>query len=402
MYLNNYAKVIVSVGVTVEKGDLIKINFSSEHLPLVREISKEAYKNGAQFVSLCLRDSEVEKSRVRYLEDEFLEVYPESIIKNEWIYAKSGYSTITIISPSFSAEDANWVERASKINRAKSIAMKPCRTFGMENHNKWLVVNAPTMDWALQVFPSHQEDKAIELLWKYILDASKANESNSISAWEKQDCLLKNKAKKLNDYQFSALHFVSGKTDLTVGLVKNHVWIGGSETTKDGKKFMSNIPVEEVWTMPNRYYVNGYVTTTKPIILAGTTIRNVKLFFKNGKVIRMEPKQQVLLDTLQTDEGARMLGEVALVSANSSIAKMGITFQSTLLDENAACHIALGQAYIDNLLDGYLKKEEELTELGMNKSAIHEDLMIGDSSMSVYGILEKGEILIMENGDWTI
>lgn len=211
-----------------------------------------------------------------------------------------------------------------------------------------------------------------------------------------------NMKESLNDYQFSALHFVSGKTDLTVGLVKNHVWIGGSETTKDGKKFMSNIPVEEVWTMPNRYYVNGYVTTTKPIILAGTTIRNVKLFFKNGKVIRMEPKQQVLLDTLQTDEGARMLGEVALVSANSSIAKMGITFQSTLLDENAACHIALGQAYIDNLLDGYLKNEEELTELGMNKSAIHEDIMIGDSSMSVYGILEKGEILIMENGDWTI
>ncbi|MDE5055441.1 aminopeptidase [Niallia taxi] len=400
MYLNNYAKVIVNVGVTVEKGDLIKMNFSSEHLPLVREISKEAYKNGAQFVSLNLRDSEIEKSRVRYLEDEFLEVYPESIIKNELNYAKSGYSTITIITPSFS-DDSNLVERASKINRAKSIAMRPCRTFGMENHNKWVVVNAPTKEWALQVFPNHHEDKAIELLWKYILNATKSNESNPVSAWEKQDCLLKNKAKRLNEYQFSALHFVSEKTDLTVALVKNHVWLGGSETTKDGKEFMSNIPVEEVWTMPNKYHVNGYVTTTKPIILAGTAIQNLKLFFKNGKVIRIEPKQQLLLDLLQTDEGARMLGD-ALVSANSSIAKMGITFKSTLLDENAACHIALGQAYIDNLLDGSLKSEEELTELGLNKSAVHEDIMIGDNSMNVYGILEKERILIMENGEWCI
>ncbi|MDK8643936.1 aminopeptidase (plasmid) [Niallia taxi] len=303
---------------------------------------------------------------------------------------------------SFSDEDSNLVERAWKINRAKSIAMRPCRTFGMENHNKWVVVNAPTKEWALQVFPGQHEDKANELLWKYILHATKSNEANPVSAWEKQNCILKNKAKKLNDYQFSALHFVSEKTDLTVALVKNHVWLGGSETTKEGKGFMSNIPVEEVWTMPNKYHVDGYVTTTKPIILAGATIQNLKLFFKNGKVIRIEPKQQLLLDLLQTDEGARMLGEVALVSANSSIAKMGITFKSTLLDENAACHIALGQAYIDNLLNRSLIDEEELTELGMNKSAVHEDIMIGDSSLNVYGILEKERILIMENGEWSI
>jgi aminopeptidase len=195
---------------------------------------------------------------------------------------------------------------------------------------------------------------------------------------------------------------VSDKTNLTVSLVENHVWLGGSETTKDGKEFMSNIPVEEVWTMPNKYHINGYVTITKPIILAGQSIQNLKLFFENGGVTRIEPKHQVVLDFLQTDDGAKMLGEVALVSANSSIAKTGITFRSTLYDENAACHIALGQAYIDNILDGYIKTEEELTELGMNRSAVHEDIMIGDSSMNVFGLLEQEEILIMENGDWKI
>lgn len=402
MYLNNYAKIIVNIGVAVEKGDLIKINFSSEHLPLVREISKEAYKSGAQFVSLNLRDPEIEKIRVRYLKEEFLGSFPKSEVENELNYAKSGYSTITIVAPTFVDEDYDSVERASIINKAKSIAMSPCRSFGMENHHKWVVVNAPTKEWAMQVFPEHPENKAIELLWNHIFDVTKSNEQNPVSAWQQQDGILKNIAKRLNKFQFSALRFISEKTDLTVSLVKNHVWLGGSETTKNGKVFMSNIPVEEVWTMPNKYHVNGYVSITKPIILAGETIRDLKLFFENGKVTRIEPQHQVVLDFLLTDEGANRIGEVALVSAYSGIAKTNITFKSTLLDENAACHIALGQAYIDNILDGPLKNEEELTELGMNRSAVHEDIMFGDRSMSVYGLLEKEEILIMENGEWKI
>ncbi|NHM33629.1 aminopeptidase [Neobacillus terrae] len=402
MYLNNYAKVIVNIGVTVEKGDLIKINFSPEHLPLVREISKEAYKSGAQFVSLDLRDSEIEKDRVLYLEDEFLGVFPNSVVENELNYAKSGYSTITIVAPTFSDESSDMVDRASKINKAKSIAMSPCRTYGMENNNKWVVVNAPTKEWALQVFPDHTETEAIELLWKHIFEASKSNVPNPVSAWKQHDEILKRIAKKLNNYQFSALRYVSDKTNLTVYLVKNHVWLGGSETTKDGKEFMSNIPVEEVWTMPNKYHVNGYVTITKPVILAGLTVQDLKLFFENGKVTRIEPKHQVVLDLLQTDDGAGMLGEVALVSANSSIAKTEVTFKSTLFDENAACHIALGQAYIDNISNGESKTVEELMKLGMNQSAVHEDIMIGDSTMSVYGLLNREEILIMENGVWKI
>ena len=402
MSLNNYAKIIVNIGVSVEKGDLIKINFSPEHLPLVREISKEAYKSGAQFVSLDLRDSIIEKDRVRFLQDEFLEIFPKSVVENELNYAKSGYSTITIAAPRFSDEDSDWVKRASIVNKAKLIAMSPRRTYGMENHNKWVVVNAPTKEWALQVFPNNPENEAMELLWKHIFDASKSNKPDPVTAWKQHDVILKSIAKKLNNYQFSALRFISKKTDLTVSLVKNHVWLGGSETTKDGKKFMSNIPVEEVWTMPNKYHVNGYVTITKPFILAGQTIQNLKLFFENGEVIRIEPKHQVVLDFLQTDKGAGMLGEVALVSENSSIAKTGITFKSTLFDENAASHIALGQAYFDNILDGHIRTKEELTELGMNRSAVHEDIMIGDSSMSVYGLLDQEDILIMESGVWKI
>ncbi|MBM6613842.1 aminopeptidase [Desemzia sp. RIT804] len=399
MYLNNYAKIIVNVGIAVEKGELVKINFSPEHLPLVREISKEAYKSGAQYVALDLRDSEIKKNRARYLADEFLETFPNSIVENELNYAKSGYSTITIVAPSFSDGDSNEIERASMINRAKLIAMSPRRTYGMENNNKWVVVNAPTKEWAQQVFPEHPENEAIELLWKYIYETTKSNTSDPVAAWEQHDAALKNKAEQLNNFSFFAIRYISDKTNLTVSLVKNHIWLGGSEQTSDGKTFMSNIPVEEVWTMPNKYEVNGYVAITKPLILAGKTIGDLKFFFENGRVASIEPKDQVVLDLLNTDEGAGMLGEVALVSASSGIAQTGITFKSTLFDENAACHIALGQAYLDNIS---VITNEDLDELGMNKSAIHEDVMIGDNSMDVYGLLDDEEILIMRNGEWQI
>lgn len=402
MDLNNYAKVIVNIGVAVEKGDLVKINFSPEHLSLAREISKEAYKNGAQFVSLDLRDSEIEKDRVLYLADEYLEKYPKTLVENELNYAESGYSTITIIAPTFIDNDAKWIERASMIKKAKARAMSPVRTYGMENNNKWVVVNAPTEEWASQLFPNYTIGEAMRILWEKIFDATKSNEPDPIVAWKEQNKTLKDIAEKLNNYRFSALQFVSEKTDLIVSLIENHVWVGGSETTKDGKEFMSNIPVEEVWTMPNKYQVNGYAFVTKPIILAGQIIRNLTLFFENGKVTKIDPENQVILSFIQTDEGAAMLGEVALVPVNSNIAKTGITFKSTLFDENAASHIALGQAYIDNISDGALKTEKELLNLGMNQSAVHEDIMIGDSTMNVYGIINQEKVLIMENGLWKI
>ena len=195
MPLNNYAKIIVNIGIAVEKGELVKINFSPEHLPLVREIAKEAYKSGAQYVSLDLRDSEIEKNQARYLKDEFLETFPKPIVENELNYAKSGYSTITIAAPRFSDGNSDEIKRASIINRTKLIAMSPRRTYGMENHNKWVVVNAPTKEWVLQVFPEYSESEAMELLWEYIYEATKSNTSNPLLAWKQHDATLKIKLK---------------------------------------------------------------------------------------------------------------------------------------------------------------------------------------------------------------
>ncbi|GIN85187.1 aminopeptidase [Heyndrickxia sporothermodurans] len=402
MYLNSYAKVIVNIGVAVEKGDLIKISFYHEHVPLVREIAKEAYKSGAKYVALDFRDREIEKDRFQFLAEKYIEEFPKPIVENELNYAESGFTNITILSPTFSSKNEQLIKRESTINKAKALAMSPVRRYGMENNNKWVVVNAPTKEWAVNVFPDLPPEKAFERLWENVYIATKSNEPDPVLAWKKQDHNLKNIAKKLNEYQFTAIHFISEKTDLTVSLVKDHVWIGGSETTKDGRSFISNIPVEEVWTMPNKYKVNGYVFVTKPLILGGQTIENIKLFFQNGKVVKIAPENEVLQSFLLTDEGASMLGEVALVPANSSIEKTGITFKSTLFDENAASHIAFGQAYIDNISNDIPRTEEELMQLGMNCSAVHLDIMIGDNSMSVYGFLNEEKILIMENGMWKI
>ncbi|WP_050614946.1 aminopeptidase [Bacillus testis] len=402
MYINNYAKIIIGIGISVKKGDLVKINFHPEHLPLVREIVKEAYKNGAKFVSLDMRDPEMENNRSEFLAEEFVNEYPKCIVENEYNYAVSGFSTITIQAPHFSAKNEIETSKTSAINKAKSLAMYPVRKFGMANHNKWVVVNAPTTNWATNVFPDLPPEKAVELLWTYIYRATKSNESDPLLAWKKQDETLKKIAKKLNDYQFSALHFISEETDVTIPLVKNHIWLGGSETTQAGERFMSNIPVEEVWTMPNKYGVNGYISITKPIVLEGEMIDKVKLFFQNGKVVKIEPHHPFLQNYLLRDEGASMLGEVALVSVHSSIEKTGIVFKSTLLDENASSHIALGQAYSDNLFQGNSMADEKLNQLGMNFSSIHQDLMIGSSTMNVYGVFNQEKIQIMENGLWKI
>ena len=402
MYLNNYAKIIVNIGISVEKGDLVKINFNSEHLPLVREIVKEAYKKGAKFVSLDLRDTEIENYRCEFLAEEYINEYPKCIVENELNYRLSGFSTITIVSPNFSVKNAGELERTSAINKAKTLAMYPVRKYGMENHNKWVVVNAPTKNWAMNLFPDFPPEKAMEHLWENIYIATKSNEVNPLLSWKKQDDNLKRIAGKLNDYRFSDLHFISDKTDITIPLVKNHVWLGGSETTEDGKRFISNIPVEEVWTMPNKNMVNGYVTLTKPLVLDGQIIENTKLVFRNGKVVKIEPENQILKNLLLIDEGSSMLGEVALVPVNSSIEKTGIVFKSTLFDENASSHIALGQAYIDNICKGILMTDKELTQLGMNSSSVHQDIMIGDSTMNVYGLFNQEKIQIMENGLWKI
>ncbi|MBM7633132.1 aminopeptidase [Geomicrobium sediminis] len=401
MQLSKYAKVIVQNGIAVQSGDLVKVNFNPEHLPLVREVTKEAYLSGAVYVKLDLRDPEVELARARYICSLYTHHYPDSLVQTEWADLEAGYSTISITAPSFEKLESNLLrKKVATLKEVKEKAMAPIRKVGMENRNKWVVVNAPTIAWANSLFPNLESDQAFQRLNDLLDEIVKLHEKDPVKSWYRQDVTLKSIASRLNAYQFDALEFKSDYTELYVRLVRQHVWTGGTEKTSDGRMFLSNIPVEEVWTMPDKWGVSGHVRITKPFNLNGQLIEGVTLYFQEGKVVKLDPYNEEFANLIGIDDGGSRLGEVALVSKHSSVAKAGVVFNSTLLDENAASHIAFGQAYASNVVRGVSMNASERDAIGMNESAIHQDVMIGDEVMDVYGVRNNKKVLIMKNGEW--
>ncbi|WP_223068490.1 aminopeptidase [Paenibacillus caui] len=403
-HLTTYADLIVSVGLNLHEGEKVKINFHSESIDLVRLIAESAYKRGASTVALNFRDSRIEEARASFLHEQFLDTFPAAEVENHLNFQHSGYSEITILAPFTNSHALLDEQRIQRMNRAKSIAMKPVRQYGMENHNKWVIVNYATREWATTVYPDLEDAAALAKLWKVIFSATKVFEDEPIEAWQQHDRQLKNVQHILNAKKFKSLKFVSDETNLTIGLVKNHLWIGGSEITKGGEPFMSNMPVEEIWTMPDSRQVDGYFTMTKPSNINGILVHELRVHFNQGKIVKISSdKPEIMSDFLNTDEGASRLGEVALVPANTPIDKANVNFNNTLLDENAAIHLAFGQAYMDNIQDGFALKEDELKQLGMNFSSAHQDIMFGSSTMDVFGIHSDGtEEIIMQNGVWKV
>ncbi|SMM23134.1 aminopeptidase PepS [Enterococcus faecium] len=257
--------------------------------------------------------------------------------------------------------------------------------------------------WAAKVFPELPEEKQVEALWDQIFKTTRVYEEDPVLAWKKHDEKLAKKAEELNREQFSALHYTAPGTDIIIGLPKNHLWEGAGSYNARGEKFMANMPTEEVFTAPDSHRVDGYISSTKPLSYAGTIISGMKFTFKDGKVIDFSAEQgeDVLAKLLDTDEGARRLGEVALVPDPSPISQSGIIFFNTLFDENASNHLALGSAYAFSVKGGTEMSDEELAEAGLNRSQTHVDFMVGSDKMDIDGIREDGSTVpIFRNGDW--
>ena len=248
---------------------------------------------------------------------------------------------------------------------------------------------------------------AVDKLWDAILYASRVSEDGDVvEAWNKHNAEIKVHSDKLNDYNFKSLHFKNSLgTDLTVGLIKDHIWAGGCDETTKGILFNPNIPTEEVFTMPDRFNINGTVASTKPLSYGGVLIENFKLTFKDGRVVAHEAlkNEETLTNLLNTDEGSRSLGEVALISHDSPISNLNILFYNTLFDENASCHLALGNCYPTNLKGGTDLSDEELYGLGGNHSMVHVDFMFGSADMEVVGTTQDGkEVQIFSKGNFII
>ena len=274
----------------------------------------------------------------------------------------------------------------------------------MTGKSPWLVAAYPGAEWALKVFPDDLESKAMDALYTVILQASRADGCDPAAAWAAHQKNLTQRVKWLNSQHFDRLHYKNSLgTDFTVGLAKNHVWEGGASLTPDGRSFVPNMPTEEVFTAPDRFSAEGTLAASLPLSHGGALIENFTITFHEGRAVSFTAEKggEALQSILDTDEGAKYLGEVALIPADSPISRMGLLFYNTLFDENASCHFALGAAYPENVEGGMEMSKEQLKEAGLNDSLTHVDFMIGTADLEITGIRADGsEIPVFRRGVW--
>jgi len=403
--LDRLAQVAVHIGVGLQPGQELLLTAPTEALPLVRLITAHAYKAGARLVTVFFTDDALTLARFQHAPDESFDYAPQWFQDAIATAYKSGAARmgITGANPALLAQQDP--AKVSRANIAASKASKPAMEFITRHEINWTIIACATPAWAALVFPGDPEELAIGRLWDAIFTASRITSADPVTAWKEHGASLKQRVDCLNAKRFHALRFhtLNGATDLTVGLADNHLWAGGGTTAGNGFYCQPNIPTEECFTTPHKDRVDGHVTASKPLSHQGTLIENIRCTFKDGRIVEATASagEAALNKLISTDDGARRLGEVALVPHNSPIAQSGILFWSTLFDENAASHIALGQAYSTCLIGGEKMSNEDLALLGANESLIHVDWMIGGPTMNVDGISSDGAAHpLMRNGDW--
>ena len=401
--LKKYAELIVKVGVNVQKGQPVVLYISVTQQELAHLIVEEAYEAGASEVMIEWKDTFSEREFLKHASEERLENVPEYIVKKGNYIAGKKAARISVMSADPGAYSGIDQKRIAKNQAAMGKALRQVRKATQNNDLSWTVVSAADQAWAEKVFPEKKGQAAIDALWEEIFKTTRIDKADPVKAWHEHDQKLHEKSDWLNEQQFSALHYVSPVTDITISLPENHVWEGAGSFTPEGTEFMANMPTEEVFTAPDCRRIDGYVTSTKPLSYAGNILEDMKFTFKNGKVVEATAKkgQEVLEHLLETDAGAKSLGEVSLVPDPSPISQSGIIFFNTLFDENASDHLALGASYPFNVAGGTKMSDEELLDHGMNVSQTHVDFMVGSADMDIDGIKKDGTIVpVFRNGDW--
>jgi aminopeptidase len=401
--LARLARVAVRVGLGLAKGQELVMTAPLETLPLARQIAAEAYQAGASLVTTLLADEEATLLRFKYAPDDSFDKAAEWLQNGLAAAYRSGAARLAIAgaNPSLLAgQDPNKVSRA---NRALSKASRAPLELITRHEINWTIIPCATPSWARAVFPGEDEPIAMEKLWDAIFATTRIDAADPVVAWRKHDKGLQHRARLLNEKRFAALHFQGPGTDLRVGLADDHLWLGGGTTARNGLPCIPNMPTEEVFTTPHKDRVSGYVRSTKPLSYQGMLIENIQVRFEEGRIVEASASkgEEILRSMIDTDEGARRLGEVALVPHSSPISKSGMLFWNTLFDENAASHIALGQAYSTCFRNADALTKEELTARGANESLIHVDWMIGSGEIDVNGVTAAGvEEPLMRKGEW--
>lgn len=404
--LEEYARLIVKGGANVHRGQEVVLGAPVECAAFSRLVAKYCYEEGAADVILQYDDQEYTRLRLENADISVLEKIPAWKAESQNYYADRDAVYLRVASSDpdvFAGIDQKKMGAAIK---AASLATKPASDSRMADKRPWTIAAAPSAKWAKKVFPELPTEDAVEKLWEAILlTVGVDGKTDPVEKWLSKMAGIEAHAKKLTDLKIKTLHYTNGiGTDFTVGLPENVFWAGGGAKTPDGAFFSPNMPTEEVFTAPHRLTANGKLVSSMPLNYSGNVIDGFSFVFKNGKVVDFaaEKGYDVLAELLATDEGAKYLGEIALVPYSSPIRQSGILFYSTLFDENASCHFAVGKAY--PCVEGAGKMtQEELLKAGINTSLAHVDFMVGTKDLTITAVTTDGKTLsVFEAGEWVL
>lgn len=400
--LKQYARLIARMGCNVQKGQDVFLEAELDQPEFVAMVADELYKAGARKVVVNFTYQPLTKLHVRHRSVKTLSTvdsYEEARLQ---YMAEHFPCRLYLVSEDPDGLKGVNLSKMAKGRQGQYPIVKPYRD-KIEGKHQWCIAAVPGVAWAKKMFPGLSKGQAVEKLWEAILSTSRVDE-DPIAAWENHNRNLKARCDYLNGLGIESLHYTaSNGTDLTVGLIAEGVFCGGGETTQQGVFFNPNIPTEECFISPKRGVAEGIVYATKPLCYQGQLIENFYLRFEGGKAVeaKAEVNDALLQEMLNMDEGARYLGECALVPFNSPINETGLLFYNTLFDENACCHLAMGMGYIDTIQGCHDKTLEECRALGINDSMIHEDFMIGTADLSITARCRDGrEVAIFRDGTW--
>ncbi|NLA95615.1 MAG: aminopeptidase [Clostridiaceae bacterium] len=401
--LLKYADVLVKVGINVKEGDLIQLNGDTESLPLIREIVRSCWKAGAKDVIIDIADDMISLSKYEEARDAYLDYFPAFRAGYQEEMLKAKYHQIQVFAPSLDLLAHIDQQKIQTAQKAALSATEYLEKYMHPGDIKWTLGASPSIRWARELFPGLDDEQALSRLWQVIFKTCRVDQEDPVAAWKEHDRSLKARENWLDSQDFVSLHYEGPGTDLVCHLADQHKWIGGSSTTPDGVDYMANIPTEELFTTPHCTRVDGIVRSTKPLLVMGKMVDDFGFTFKEGRVTDYYAGQnaEVLETLLDMDEGARRLGEAAIVPDSSPVSQSGLLFKTTLFDENASCHFALGQAYAEAVRGGPQMTDEERGALGSNKSMIHVDFMVGGPELDITGYKKDGRVLpVLRSGEW--
>lgn len=401
--LKKYAELIAKTGINVQKGQDVVIRCDLDQPEFVKMVTEYCYKFGARKVTIEWSYQPLAKVHNKYCSVKTLATI------EKWEEEKLKHNSLTLPALIWlDSEDPDGLKgmnekKSAEAQRIRYPLIKPYRD-AMENKYQWCIAAVPGKKWAKKVFPNLSVSQAMEKLWKAILYTSRVDE-NPIEAWKKHNEDLLHRCNYLNSLHLKSLTYkASNGTDFTVGLIENALFIGGGEETLGNKVYFNpNIPSEECFTTPKRGDIEGIVYSSKPLSYKGQLIENFWIKFEHGKVVDVhaEKNEHVLREMVSMDEGATMLGEVALIPYDSPISNLNILFYNTLFDENASCHLALGMGFPNCIKDFEKYSLEEIRQMGVNDSMIHVDFMIGTKDLSIVGTTNEGkQVQIFKDGNW--